>query len=90
MDQLATLPDSVYEIGSVILVGLLIGFIANRLMGDGGLGLVWSAILGLIGSVVGGSLFSLFGVSVAGFLGHIGVGVIGACVVLYVAKKLRR
>lgn len=75
---------------ATIIVGLIIGFLANRIMGEGGLGLVWSIILGLVGSVVGGFVFSLAGIAFYGLLGQIIIGVIGACLVLFLARKLKR
>lgn len=78
-----------YGIIATILIGLIIGFIADRIMGPGGLGLVWSVILGLIGSVVGGFVFSLFGMGGYGLIGQILIGVVGACIVLFAARKLK-
>lgn len=78
-----------YGILATILVGLIIGFIADRIMGPGGLGLVWSVVLGLVGSVVGGFLFSLIGMGGYGVIGQILIGVIGACIILYAARKLK-
>lgn len=78
-----------YGIIATIIVGLIIGFIADRIMGPGGLGLLWSIVLGLVGSVVGGFLFSLFGVGGYGLIGQILIGVVGACIVLFAARKLK-
>lgn len=82
--------SSAYGIVATLAVGLLIGFIANSIMGPGGLGLLWSVVLGLLGSVVGGFVFSLLGISAGyGLLGQIVVGVVGACIVLFAARKLK-
>lgn len=78
-----------YGIFATIIVGLIIGFIADKIMGPGGLGLLWSIILGLVGSVVGGFIFSLFGMGGYGFIGQILIGVVGACIVLFAARKLK-
>lgn len=71
------------------VIGLIIGFIANSIMGNGGLGIVWSIVLGIIGSLVGGFVFSLFGMGGYGLIGQMIVGVIGACIVLFAARKLK-
>lgn len=73
---------------AMLLVGLIVGFIADRIMG-GSLGLVWSIILGLVGSLVGGFLFSLIGLTTYGLIGRILVGIVGACIVIYAARKIR-
>ena len=78
-----------YGILATIIVGLIIGFIANSIMGAGGLGLVWSIVLGLVGSLVGGFVFSLIGIGGYGIIGQIMVGVVGACLVLFAARKLK-
>lgn len=75
---------------TTLVVGLVIGFIANTVMGAGGLGILWSIILGLVGSVAGNFLFSILGVTAYGLVGQILVGVVGACVVLFIARKLKR
>ncbi len=74
---------------ATLVVGLIVGFIADRIMGPGGLGLLWSIVLGLIGSVVGGFIFSLFGMGGYGIIGQILVGIVGACIVLFAARKLK-
>ena len=74
---------------ATVFVGLIIGFIADRIMGAGGLGLVWSIVLGLIGSLVGGFVFALLGMGGYGLIGQILIGVVGACIVLFAARKLR-
>lgn len=75
---------------ATVVIGLIIGFIADRIMGSGGIGLLWSIVLGLVGSVVGGFLFSLIGIAGYGILGQILVGIVGACIVLFGAEKLKR
>ncbi len=90
MDITFTNPSGLHNLIATLLVGLIVGFVANSLMGERSLGLIWSIILGLAGSVVGGFIFSLLGIGFGGLIGQILVGVIGACVVLYVARRLRR
>jgi len=69
-----------------LLLGLVAGFIGNRVYGSSGQGLVLDIVLGIVGSVVGGLIFSFFGVQgISGFnIWSIIVAVIGALVVLYV------
>lgn len=44
-----------------ILLGLLAGFIASKIIDNDGENLIFDLILGSVGAVVGGLLFSLFG-----------------------------
>lgn len=67
-----------------LVLGLIAGFIASKLVNKTGEGLVLDIVLGVIGAVVGGWLFATFGgTGVTGFnLYSMFVAVIGAVVVL--------
>jgi uncharacterized membrane protein YeaQ/YmgE (transglycosylase-associated protein family) len=67
-----------------IVLGLIAGFIASKVVNKRGEGLFLDIILGIVGAVVGGWLFTLFGASgVDGFnLYSMLVAVVGAIVVL--------
>jgi len=71
-----------------IVFGLLVGGIANFLSPSPHVGIVGSIILGIVGAIVGGFLGQrFFGVDVTGFnLMSIVVAVIGALIVLFIAK----
>ena len=77
-------------IGSIIL-GILAGYIASRIMKGGGFGCLWNLVLGIVGSFVGGFLFGLLHIAEpAGFIGQLVMAVVGAVVVLWLAAKLKR
>jgi len=67
-----------------IVLGLVAGFIASKLVSRGGGSLVVDLVLGIVGAVVGGFLFNQFGAGgVSGLnLYSLLVAVIGAVVVL--------
>jgi uncharacterized membrane protein YeaQ/YmgE (transglycosylase-associated protein family) len=75
-----------------IILGLIAGFIASKLVNKQGEGFILDVILGIVGAVVGGWLFGFFGGSgVTGLnLYSIGVAIVGAVVVLVVYHALRR
>ena len=76
---------------SWIIVGLLAGFIASRIVNKRGEGVILDIILGLIGSVIGGFLFHLVGIHRNGsFILSLIVAVVGAIIVLVVYHKLIR
>ena len=75
-------------IGAIIL-GILAGFIANKLTGKGG-GLLWDLILGVIGGFAGGYLFDLLNISLGGIVGQLVTAVVGAVVVLWIASFFRK
>ncbi len=90
MDPNTIATSSSYSLIATLVVGLIIGFIANTIMGSGGLGIIWSIILGLIGSFIGNFLFALVGLSTFGLFGQVLAGVVGACLLIYVVRRLRR
>ena len=75
-----------------IVLGLIAGFIASKLVNKRGEGVVLDIVLGVVGAVVGGWLFdALGGVGVTGFnLWSILVAIVGAIVVLVIAHAIRR
>jgi uncharacterized membrane protein YeaQ/YmgE (transglycosylase-associated protein family) len=75
-----------------VVLGLLAGFIASKIVNKKGEGLFLDAILGIVGAVVGGWLFGLFGASgVTGVnLYSLLVAVAGAIVVLFGYHAIRR
>ena len=69
-----------------LILGLIAGFIASKLVNNTGQGLVMDIVLGIVGAFVGGFLFTQLGATgVTGFnLYSMFVAVIGAVVVLVV------
>jgi uncharacterized membrane protein YeaQ/YmgE (transglycosylase-associated protein family) len=75
-----------------IILGLVSGFIASKIVNKTGEGLVLDVVLGIVGAIVGGFLFAQFGAAgVTGFnLYSMFVAVVGAIVVLLVYHALFR
>lgn len=73
-----------------LILGLIAGFIASRIVNRQGEGILVDIVLGIIGAVVGGFLFNVFGaVGVTGFnLYSMLVAIIGAIVVLVIYHAL--
>ena len=74
------------SIVSWIILGLIAGFVASKIVDRGGQGFWLDIALGIIGALVGGFLFSVFGASgVTGLdLWSMIVAIVGAIVVLLV------
>lgn len=68
-----------------IILGLIAGFIASKIVNKAGEGFFVDILLGIVGAVVGGFLFNTFGaVGVTGFnIYSMIVAVVGAVVVLW-------
>jgi uncharacterized membrane protein YeaQ/YmgE (transglycosylase-associated protein family) len=69
-----------------IILGLVSGYIASKLVNQRGEGIILDIVLGIVGAIVGGWLFAFFGAAgVTGFnLYSMVVAVIGAVVVLVI------
>jgi uncharacterized membrane protein YeaQ/YmgE (transglycosylase-associated protein family) len=70
-----------------LAVGLIAGWIASNLMGSG-LGLLGDLILGLVGAFTGAVIVGAFTTASYGFIGSIVVAVIGAAVLIAIARLL--
>jgi uncharacterized membrane protein YeaQ/YmgE (transglycosylase-associated protein family) len=77
---------------ALVVLGIVAGFIASKIVNRRGEGLVLDLVLGVVGAVVGGWLLSYFGE--AGVTGlniySLVVAVFGAVVVLVVYHAIRR
>jgi uncharacterized membrane protein YeaQ/YmgE (transglycosylase-associated protein family) len=78
--------DYLMSILAWIVLGLIAGFIASKLVNRSGGSLVLDLLLGVVGAFVGGFLFTRFGAAgVTGLnLYSILVAIIGAVVVLFI------
>lgn len=75
-----------------LIVGLIAGVLASLVMGGTGYGLIGDIIIGIVGAFVGGWLFTKLGVSspFGGIAGVIFVAFIGAVVLLFLLRLIRR
>jgi len=75
-----------------LIVGLIAGVLASLVMGGTGYGLIGDIIIGIVGAFVGGWLFTKLGVAspFGGIAGVIFVAFIGAVVLLFLLRLIRR
>jgi uncharacterized membrane protein YeaQ/YmgE (transglycosylase-associated protein family) len=74
-----------------IIVGLVAGVLASLVAG-GGFGIIGDIIIGIVGAFVGGWIFSKLGIESpwGGLAGTIFVAFIGAVVLLFLLRLIRR
>lgn len=82
------IPFGTYSLISWIIIGIVAGFLASKVVRGRGYGCLGDTIVGLIGAVVGGFLASVFGIGYFGFLGTLVIAFIGACVFLWLLRAL--
>ena len=75
-----------------IILGLISGFVASKIVNKAGAGFFLDIALGVVGAIVGGFIFSAFGASgITGFnLYSMIVAIIGAVIVLVVYHAVFR
>lgn len=73
---------------AAIIIGGLAGLAAQYLM-KSQTGVFLNIILGIIGAALASFLFGLLGVSFAGWFGYLVSGFIGACILIWIGRKIR-
>lgn len=75
-----------------LLLGLIAGFIASKIVNKTGEGLFLDIVIGIVGALIGGSLFNtLGGVGITGFnLWSLFVAVVGAVIALLIYHAVTR
>jgi uncharacterized membrane protein YeaQ/YmgE (transglycosylase-associated protein family) len=73
------------------IVGLIAGVLASFVMG-GGFGIVGDIVIGIVGAFLGGWIFAKLGVGTpfGGLAGTIFVAFVGAVVLLFIIRLVRR
>jgi uncharacterized membrane protein YeaQ/YmgE (transglycosylase-associated protein family) len=73
---------------AAIIIGGIAGWLAEQFM-KSQMGLLMNIVLGMVGAAVASWLFSFFGIAVGGWLGYLIAGVIGAIILIFVARLIR-
>ncbi len=73
-----------------LLIGLIAGWLAGKVMRGGGFGIVGDMIVGVIGALIGGWLFGVLGIGVGGLIGAIITAFVGAVILVAILRALRR
>jgi uncharacterized membrane protein YeaQ/YmgE (transglycosylase-associated protein family) len=73
-----------------LLIGLIAGWLAGKVMRGGGFGIIGDMIVGVIGALIGGWLFGVLGIGVGGLIGAIVTAFVGAVILLAILRAIRR
>jgi uncharacterized membrane protein YeaQ/YmgE (transglycosylase-associated protein family) len=71
------------SIVTVLVVGLLAGWLAGRIQKGKGFGIAGDLVIGVLGSVFGTWLFGELGFTAYGFAGNLVMAVVGALAILF-------
>lgn len=74
-----------------LIIGAVAGWLAGVIMKGGGFGLIGDIIVGIIGAFIAGALFPRLGLDLGGgIISAIIAAAIGACVLLFIMRLVRR
>jgi uncharacterized membrane protein YeaQ/YmgE (transglycosylase-associated protein family) len=73
-----------------IVVGLIAGWAAGRIMKRGGYGVIADILLGILGGIVGGWVVGLFGLGPGGFIWTILVAFLGAAILIWITRLIEK
>lgn len=74
-----------------LAIGAVAGWLAGQIMKGGGFGLVGDMVVGIVGAAIAGYLLPRLGIVIGGsILGAIINATIGACLLLFVLRLVKR
>ena len=75
----------------MIVVGLIAGWLAGKVMRGGGFGVLMDIVIGMVGAVLGGWVFGLLGVYPGfGLIGSVLVAFVGAVILLWLVRLIKK
>lgn len=74
-----------------IVVGLIAGWLAGKVMKGGGYGIVIDIVLGMLGGILGGWIFTALGIwPGGGIIAAILVAFVGAVILVWITRLMKR
>ena len=73
-----------------LVIGALAGWLAGVIMKGGGFGLIGNIAVGVVGAFLGGWLLSKLGLSIGGDFGGFITAVIGAVILLFIVRLIKK
>lgn len=73
-----------------IVVGLIAGWAAGRIMKGGGYGMIADIVLGILGGILGGWVVGKLGYGGGGMVWSILVAILGAVILIAITRLIRR
>ena len=73
----------------MIIVGIIAGFLAGKVMNGSGYGLLMDLLLGVAGGIVGGFLLRFVGFYATGIISSILTATFGAILLIWIVREFR-
>ena len=76
----------------ILVIGLVAGWLAGKIMGGGGFGIIGDIIIGVIGAFIGTWLWGVLHLPmIANFwVSAIVIATVGACILLFIIRLIKR
>lgn len=74
---------------AAIIIGGIAGWLAEMFM-KSNMGVLMNIVLGIVGAAVANLLLGLIHVSLGGWIGYLIAGFAGACILIAIARAIRR
>jgi uncharacterized membrane protein YeaQ/YmgE (transglycosylase-associated protein family) len=73
-----------------IVVGLIAGWAAGKIMKGGGYGVIADILLGIVGGILGGWVIGLLGLGTGGLIWSILIAILGAVVLIWITRLIKK
>ena len=73
-----------------IVVGLIAGWLAGKVMKGGGYGVLMDIVLGIAGGILGGWVFGLLGLYAGSRIGQLVVAFVGAVILVWIVRQIKK
>ena len=74
-----------------LVVGLIAGWLAGKVMKGGGFGVLMDIVIGVVGAMIGGWVFGMLGLFPGGgLIGSIIVAFVGAVILLWLVRLIKK
>jgi uncharacterized membrane protein YeaQ/YmgE (transglycosylase-associated protein family) len=73
-----------------IIVGLIAGWAAGKIMKGGGYGVIADIILGVLGAIIGGWVVGMLGLGGGGLIWSILVAILGAVILIWITRFFKK
>lgn len=74
-----------------LIIGIVAGWLAGKIMKGGGFGLIGDLVVGAIGALLGGFLFGALDIHIGdGLIGSLITATVGAIVLLFLIRLIKR
>jgi len=73
-----------------LLIGIIAGWLAGKIMKGKGFGLAGNLVVGVVGALIGGFIFDAVGIVAAGFWGSLIAALVGALVLLWIVGLIKK